>query len=175
MISNHSLFLSIITAQQTHWQTDEELHNLFAYHYRDLIMSPMASQITSLTIVYSTVYPGADQRKHQSSASLALVRGIHKGPVMRKMLSFDDVIMGSDFTFIANQCMMINLSPHGQIGRHFADDIFKRIFLNEKVWFLTKISLKLLCIIRYKMLSFWPYDKPAPYYCEHFGKKITTI
>ena len=41
----------------------------------------MASQITSLMIVYSTVYSGADQRKHQSSASLALVRGIHRWPV----------------------------------------------------------------------------------------------
>ena len=36
-------------------------------------MGPIASQITSLTIVYSTVYSGADQRKHQSSASLAFV------------------------------------------------------------------------------------------------------
>ena len=56
-------------------------------------MSAMASQINSLTIVYSTVYSGADQRKHQSSASLAFVREIHrwpvnsphKGPVTRKM------------------------------------------------------------------------------------------
>ena len=47
-------------------------------------MGTMASQITSLTIVYSTVYMGADQRKHQSSASLAL---------MRNMFLFDDVIM----------------------------------------------------------------------------------
>ena len=59
------------------------------------------SQINSLTIVYSTVYSGADQRKHQSSASLAFVRGIHrwpvnspyKWPVTRKMFPFDDVIM----------------------------------------------------------------------------------
>ena len=64
-------------------------------------MGAMASQITSLTIVYSTVHSGADQRKHQSSASLAFVRGIHrspvnsphKGPVTRKMFPFDDVIM----------------------------------------------------------------------------------
>ena len=42
-------------------------------HYDDIIMGAMASQITSLTIVYSTVYSGADQRKHQSSASLAFV------------------------------------------------------------------------------------------------------
>ena len=45
-------------------------------HYSDVIMSAMASQTTSLTIVYSTVYSGSDQRKHQSSASLAFVRGI---------------------------------------------------------------------------------------------------
>ena len=64
-------------------------------------MSAMASQITSLMIVYSTVYSGGDQRKHQSSASLAFVRGIHrwpmnsphKWPVTRKMFPFDDVIM----------------------------------------------------------------------------------
>ena len=41
-------------------------------------MGTMASQITNLTIVYSTVYSSADQRKHQISASLAFVRGIHR-------------------------------------------------------------------------------------------------
>ena len=51
------------------------------YHFSDVIMCAMASQITSLTIVYSTVYSGADQRKHQSSALLAFVRGIHRWPV----------------------------------------------------------------------------------------------
>ena len=45
-------------------------------------MGAIASQITSLTIVYSTVYSGADQSKHQSSASLAFVCGIHRGPVI---------------------------------------------------------------------------------------------
>ena len=48
------------------------------WHYNDVIMTTMASQITSLTVVYSTVYSDADQRKHQSSASLAFVRGIHR-------------------------------------------------------------------------------------------------
>ena len=47
-------------------------------HYDDVIMSRMASQITCLTIVYSTVYSDAIQRKHQSSASLAIVWGIHR-------------------------------------------------------------------------------------------------
>ena len=44
-------------------------------------MSAMASQITNLTIVYSIVYSGADQRKHQNSSSLAFVREIHRWPV----------------------------------------------------------------------------------------------
>ena len=47
-------------------------------HYIDVTMTTMASQITSLAVVYSIVYSGADQRKHQSSASLAFVRGIHR-------------------------------------------------------------------------------------------------
>ena len=70
-------------------------------HYGDVIMGAIASQITSLVIFYSTVYWGADRRKHQSSASLAFVQGIHrgpvnsphKGPVTRNMFPFDDVIM----------------------------------------------------------------------------------
>ena len=53
----------------------------WSQHCNDVIMGPIASQITSLTIVYSAVYSDADQRKHQSSASLAFVRGIHRGPV----------------------------------------------------------------------------------------------
>ena len=47
-------------------------------HYIDVIMTTMASKMTSLTVVYSTVYSDADQRKHQSSASLAFVWGIHR-------------------------------------------------------------------------------------------------
>ena len=65
-------------------------------------MDAIESQITSLTIVYSTVYSDADERKYQSSASLAFVRGIHrwpvislhKWPVTRKMFPFDDVMTG---------------------------------------------------------------------------------
>ena len=72
-----------------------------ALHYNDVILSAMASQITSLTIVYSTVYSRRRSKKHQSSASLAFVTGSHRRPVnsplnrpvTRKMSSFDDVIM----------------------------------------------------------------------------------
>ena len=49
-----------------------------ANHYIDVIMTTMASQFTSLTVVYTTVYSDADQTKHQSSASLAFVWGIHR-------------------------------------------------------------------------------------------------
>ena len=65
-------------------------------------MGLMASPITSLILVYWTVYSGADQRKHQSFASLAFGQEIHqwpvnyphKGPVTRQMFLFDDVITG---------------------------------------------------------------------------------
>ena len=64
-------------------------------------MSAIASQITSSSIVFSNMQSGADQRKHQSFASLAFVKGIHrwmvnsphKWPVTRKMATFDDVIL----------------------------------------------------------------------------------
>ena len=77
------------------------LNKFKQYHYNDVIMTTIASQITSLTVAYSTVYSDADQRKHQSSASLAFVRGIHRGPVncphkwpvTRKRFPSDDVIM----------------------------------------------------------------------------------
>ena len=68
-------------------------------HYRDVILST-ASRITDVSIVYSIVCSGADQRKYQSSASLAFVGEIHrwpvnfpKGPVSWKIFPFDDIIM----------------------------------------------------------------------------------
>ena len=88
-----------------------------------LKISVIASQITSLTIVYSTIYSCADQRKHQRSASLAFVRGIsrwpanstHKGPITQKMFPFDDVIMCYiEITYGSNLPLsfkIISLSP----------------------------------------------------------------
>ena len=74
------------------------------FHYSDVMMHAMASQITGVSIVCSTFGSGADQRIHQSSASLAFVREIrrwpvnspHKRPVTRKIFPFDDVIMSKD-------------------------------------------------------------------------------
>ena len=84
------------------------MKNIDTSHYGEVTMGAIASQITSLIIVYSTVYSGADQRKHQSSASLAFVWGIHRGSgnsphkwsVTRKMFPFDDVIMGNRYAYL---------------------------------------------------------------------------
>ena len=75
----------------------ERVVKMTHFNYSDIIISAMTSQITGTSIVCL----GEHQRKHQSSASLAPVRGIrqrpvdspHKGPVTWKMCPFDDVIM----------------------------------------------------------------------------------
>ena len=74
-------FVSFVYSHPTgllHWHCET---TYACPHYCDIIIGTIASQITSLTIVYSAVYSGEDQRKHHSSASLAFVRGIHRGPV----------------------------------------------------------------------------------------------
>ena len=81
--------------------TSQHRNTLCITHYNDIIMSMMASQITRVSIVCSTICWGADQRKHQSFTSLTFVREIHqwlvdsphKGPVTWKMFPFDDIIM----------------------------------------------------------------------------------
>ena len=90
-------------------------------------MSTMAYQITCVSINYSTVCSGEDQRKHQSSTSLAFVRGIHwwsvnfphKRPVMRKMFPFYDVIMDDGLLRI------IQSTPHCGRPRHITTTLSK--------------------------------------------------
>ena len=89
--------------KKTCYETKNTLHHHF--HYCDVKMGAIGAspitQITRVTIVYSTVHSGADQRKHQSSAWLGFVRGIHrwpvnsphKRPVTQEMFPFDDVNM----------------------------------------------------------------------------------
>ena len=71
---NSSVYSTACHCQQQQQQNPSKLHD-YSRHYSDVIMGAMASQITCLTIVYSTVYSCADQRKHQSSASLGLCAG----------------------------------------------------------------------------------------------------
>ena len=108
----------------THWQiycrqiNADDIVITKELHYNDVIMSKIASQVTSLTSVYSTVYSNADQRKHQSSTSLAFVQGIprrpgnslHKWPVTRKMFPFDDVIMNCQALTVKYECFICLLS-----------------------------------------------------------------
>ena len=101
-------------------RSDNKKMNISYVQYSDVIMGTMASQITSLTIVYSTFDSGADHRKHQSSASLAFVWGIHrvpvnsphKWPVTRKMYPFEDVIMSGPLAFVRGIHRLPVNSPH---------------------------------------------------------------
>ena len=130
-------------------------------------MCATASQITSLTIVYPIVYSDADQRKHQSSASLVFVRGIHRGPVnsprkwpvTRKMFPFDDVIMGwmdihvycSKWLFVGSLFLQKTcvtrkyISAHGIFNRcHFeftrGNTLFSVINLSRGMQWKTRLS-----------------------------------
>ena len=103
-IQIQSLFLRVQLRISEHCPVAEEATSRYLnhrWHYSDVIMTTMASQITGVSMVCSTVCSGADQRKHQRSAPLAFLRGIHrspvdsplKGPVTRKIFPFDDVFM----------------------------------------------------------------------------------
>ena len=138
-------------------------------------MSTIASEITSLTIVYSTVYPGADQRKHQSSASLAFVRGIHrgpvnsphKGPVTRKMFPSDDVIMQSSVRKDSGEMMiMIKYSFHVSsaiYGRRLFNNLLQ--WLNRYFRLVYRIVDLVSCSKYYRYLihtsdGIWPNRQP---------------
>ena len=83
-----------------HWSKNQ---NKQKKHYGDVIMGTIASQITSLTIVYSTVYSDADKKNPSKLRVTGLCAGIqrgpvnspHKWPVTRKIFAFDDVIMNA--------------------------------------------------------------------------------
>ena len=87
--------------------------NTYWFHYNNVIMTTMAYQITSLTVVYSTVCSDADQRKHQSSASLAFVWGIHRDrwiPRTRGKLS------GKCFRLMTSSCPCLQkILPHEDV------------------------------------------------------------
>ena len=109
MVISHA-FMMPFSLQLSKIRTSHQIYGIFLKdhqllwwitHYTDVIMVTIASQFTSVMIVYSTVYSDVDQRKHQSSTSLAFVWGIHRGPVNSphkwpvtwKMLPFDYVII----------------------------------------------------------------------------------
>ena len=98
-------------------------------------MTTMVSQITSLTIVYSTVYSSADQRKYQSSASLAFVRESlgtgefpTQGPVTRKMFPFDDVIMDYGSVRCCSRLQWLHNERDGVSNHQRFDCLLSRFF-----------------------------------------------
>ena len=109
----------------------------------------MASQLNSLTIVYSAVYSGADQRKHQSSASLTFVRGLHRWPVnsprkesvTRKIFPPDDVIMWWSSSGSSQKCLCEVLISRCKKGAYatVCGKISKRL--------ITGCVLKKMCVI----------------------------
>ena len=95
------------------------VHYICTAHYSDVMIGAMASQTTGVSIVYAIVCSDADQRKHQSSASLALVGGNHqlpmnsphKGPVTRRIFPFDNVIMILSFSTLFKFSKSVELIP----------------------------------------------------------------
>ena len=118
-------------------------------HYNDVIMSTMTSQITSLTIVYSNVYSRQRSKKTPKPRVTGLCEGIqrwpvnspHKRPVMRKMFSFDDVMMP---WIISRHWFGYGLGAirPRRNGWHFADDIFIYVFFNANHCILIQSLLK---------------------------------
>ena len=126
------------------WARPPHLQNTkLISHYSDVIMSAMASQITGGSIVCSVACLGADQIKHQSSASLTFVRGIHrwlvdsphKGPVTPKMLPFDDVIV---LLYTKFSAVTISEKRHG-INHNLIPDM---------AYLITELLYKLIFIFR---------------------------
>ena len=77
------LWGSIPAEQDFFWFSIKICMDQVKTYYSDLTMSAMASQITSVSIVYSTVYSGADRRKHQRFHATGLCAG--NSPVMSKI------------------------------------------------------------------------------------------
>ena len=87
--------------KQLVYDLEENFAQIHLSHYIDVIMTTMASQITSLAVVYSSVYSDANQRKHQSSVSLAFVWGIHRD---RWIPRTKDQLRGKCFHLMTSSC-----------------------------------------------------------------------
>ena len=137
-------------------------------------MSTMASQITSLTIVYSTVYSGSDQRKHQSSASLAFVWAIHRWLVNsphKRVSNAENVSISwrhhDHMRYqIRHPMLCIFLSsefwwplnikrPAAQISQRTSPISHDAPFCNRNVHTCMHISATKWCIVRYLSIALW--------------------
>ena len=159
-------------------------------------MSTMASQVTNLTIVYSTVYSGANQRKHQSSASLAFVREIHRGPVTSPHKCQQ---RGKCFYWMTSSCFLwfvyVRFYPFPPGWLHCVPRYFYRFVLKDlnsfrenslfiyvkSVWFTLMLSLfeslfkhnTRTCCLRACCWHYWPLVRAiyrSPVNSPHKGR-----
>ena len=103
-------------------------------HYDDVTMTTMASHITSLTVVYSTVYSDADQRKHQSSASLAFVWGSHRD---RWIPRTKGQLRGKCFHLMTSSCLHVSgplwRNPAHKMAKMWSFDVYFVVRLNKSL------------------------------------------
>ena len=106
---------------------DQVVQILF-HHFNDVTMSSIASHITSLTVVYSPVYSDADQRKHQSSASLAFVWGIHRD---RWITRIKGQLRGKCFQLMTSSCDICTWFAFYCVNVWFGNDRFFSVSLRN--------------------------------------------
>ena len=111
-------------------------------------MGAVASQITNLTSVYSSVYPDADQRKHQSSASLAYVRGIHRYFLNANIFIFIEISL----RFVAKGSLTMTMSQHG--FREWPD--YKCLLLHNILPLICNSNVGVLC--KRVFVNRWAYS-----------------
>ena len=135
---------------------------LAASHYNDVKLGVMASQISGLTIVYSNVYSGADQWKHQSSASLTFVCGIHrwpknsphKGSVARKMFPFENVIMGVYTLLYRVVCLILNVLPYWEAEKSYVIHMFIRYLLRTiSSKYIMENLFSSFCVVKFSAVA----------------------
>ena len=131
-------------------------------HYTDVIMGTMASQITNLTIVYSTVCSGADQRKHQRSASLAFVRGIDRVtgefPAQRASNAENFSIMSISYHYFSNINNHWSQSSDAYKCQELWNDLFRQWLWHQAI---TWTDIALLSIGQWKEKLQWNRDQIA--------------
>ena len=170
----HNTECDVIRFRWLHYSRSTPYLISWLRHYDDVIMTMLASQITSLTVVYSIVYSGVNQRKHQSSASLAFVWEIHRGPVnfphkwpvTRKMFPFDDVIMVKclmiGYTRNCIQCLNLNMLPNKLInishGKYVLMYLAKSHCVKNLFWiqFVIKVTSIIQLKVRIPMRNISP-------------------
>ena len=152
-VINYPLWCSSWSSSNTSWSGALFVESRL-WHYIDVIMTTMASQITSLTFVYSTFYSDADQRKHQSSASLAFLWGIHRD---RWNPRTKDQLRGKGFHLMTSSCWALPVQTIPAI-LHSKHEIYNVLCIKYNYGWQTKllnVSHFLALILSYHSVRCW--------------------